>query len=423
MAHPDCDDGWLRYAHELDAALAIADWTKGARLVLREVFAQVFGPAKRKAATLAPTDIARRVGGNKSNVIRAIRELVDGGALIRAEDGTYTFVKDYEVWTRRHKGRTVPRLSPAEVAYARGASRHAQALRYATGGPAVGGVAPRPGTHRRSSGVSPDTPGCQSRHRLGCRSGHPAVSDLTPARCPDRHLEGVSPDTDSGSIPTPETASPPLPPSGDQETGDQETHTPPACADAPAREADRPEPSPPAESHSIEALRAERDALAEPLIRFAEALGNLHDTGRPVAAWAREQVAWSTPRNLWWLWGLLIKKFACNSPRPSEAMLSAIMHRYRSRPDGPGAEFTQAGVMAQRDAMGLLAPGESPPVVPAPDTAGAPAPTWPPRGIAPRRSAAEERSARITARLRARHIPPADLSEDHVHDDAPHLVG
>src|SRR5687768_6053984 len=54
MAKPDLDEGYLRYAHTLDAALAYADFGKAERVVLRHVFAQVFGPAERRWARLRP---------------------------------------------------------------------------------------------------------------------------------------------------------------------------------------------------------------------------------------------------------------------------------------------------------------------------------------------------------------------------------
>jgi len=122
MAKPDCDDGWLKYAHELDAALAVADFTKGARVVLREVFAQIFGPAKLRSAALSPTDIGTRVGMRREHVARAVKELADANALVRLKDGSYRFNKDYESWL--HNGS--PRLTPGEVAYCRNAP--AQAL-------------------------------------------------------------------------------------------------------------------------------------------------------------------------------------------------------------------------------------------------------------------------------------------------------
>lgn len=116
-AKPDLTDGWLPYAHELDAALAVADFTKGARLVLREVFAQIFGMAKLKSATLSPSGIASVAGMMREHVSRAIKELVDSGVLVRLGDGTYRFIKDYESWTRKGE----PRLTQTELGYCRSA--------------------------------------------------------------------------------------------------------------------------------------------------------------------------------------------------------------------------------------------------------------------------------------------------------------
>jgi hypothetical protein len=118
-AKPDCDDGWLKYAHELDAALAVADFTKGARIVLREVFSQIFGPAKLRHARLSPAEIGGRVGMARPHVMRGITELVDSGVLARSADGAYKFIKDYESWT--YKG--ARRLSEAEVVYCHSAPR------------------------------------------------------------------------------------------------------------------------------------------------------------------------------------------------------------------------------------------------------------------------------------------------------------
>jgi hypothetical protein len=130
MAHPDTDDGWLKYAHELDAALAAADFSKGARIVLREVFAQIFGPAKQKTAELSPSDIARRIGRSKGTVGNRITELVESRVLVRV-GSRYAFRKDYETWVRVVRRlpdgsvETVPRLTPAEVQWCRAAPKHA----------------------------------------------------------------------------------------------------------------------------------------------------------------------------------------------------------------------------------------------------------------------------------------------------------
>jgi hypothetical protein len=142
MAKPDCDDGWLPYAHELDAALAVADFTKGARIVLREVFAQIYGLAKRKHAELSPTEIGGRIGMARSHVMRGITELVGSGVLIRRPDGLYRFIKDYESWT--YKG--APRLSPMEVCYCKHAPKTASSYIH----PQKQNLLPNEVTHQQS---------------------------------------------------------------------------------------------------------------------------------------------------------------------------------------------------------------------------------------------------------------------------------
>ncbi len=135
MAKPDCDDGWLKYAHELDAALAVADFSKGARIVLREVFAQIFGPAKAPTARLSPAEIAGRSGHIREHISRAIKELVGSGTLSCEADGSYRFTKDYESWTgyTRSGSTGTPRLTAAEVVYCKNAA--AVALAYKHGYP------------------------------------------------------------------------------------------------------------------------------------------------------------------------------------------------------------------------------------------------------------------------------------------------
>jgi hypothetical protein len=178
VAKPDCDDGWLKYAHELDAALACANFSKGARIVLHEVFGQVFGPAKLRTATLSPTAVGRRVGMDKGNVGHAIRELTDSNALPRAPGpARYRFNKNYEEWTKDGQ----PRLTPDEVRYCRSAP--ARAMSYVND-PAVKPV------------VYPDN-----------ASENPALSNDTTVVHPDNGRV-VYPDNETLSIQTTESAPP-----------------------------------------------------------------------------------------------------------------------------------------------------------------------------------------------------------------------
>jgi hypothetical protein len=99
LARPDCDDGWIKLAHELHAAITASGLNHAARVVLCEALEQVYGPAKRRHAVLSPSDIGRRFGGRpKQWADRGISECEDGGMLDRQPGGKYRFVKDYESW-------------------------------------------------------------------------------------------------------------------------------------------------------------------------------------------------------------------------------------------------------------------------------------------------------------------------------------
>jgi hypothetical protein len=119
MAKPDLDEGYLRVAHELFAAIAVAGFTKWEMVVLREVFDQIYGPRKTSTARLSSTDIAARAGTQKQVIYRAIRMLVEAGVLAKTAGGEYRFIKDYEAW--RHGDD--PRFSPSESTYCRSARR------------------------------------------------------------------------------------------------------------------------------------------------------------------------------------------------------------------------------------------------------------------------------------------------------------
>jgi Bacteriophage replication protein O len=168
MAKPDTDDGWLKYAHELDAALACADFSKGARIVLKEVFAQIYGPAKRMVAQIAPSELGRRYGIDKSNLLRAVRELVESNVLIRVDGSGFRFDKHYDRWTK--KGR--PRFTKLELA-------------------AIGSAPDIAISYARISGVSSDT----HPENNGVTSDTGGVSQLTP--------NGVTSDTKTVSLQTP----------------------------------------------------------------------------------------------------------------------------------------------------------------------------------------------------------------------------
>jgi hypothetical protein len=126
VARPDTDDGWIKVAHELDAALAFADFTKAQRVVLHIAFAQVFQrDIRRRVLDLSPSAIARQTGLDKGTAWQAIAGLVTDGVLVRKALCRYAFVKDYEHWQRAGQ----PRFKPSELAYIRGAPVRAAAFR------------------------------------------------------------------------------------------------------------------------------------------------------------------------------------------------------------------------------------------------------------------------------------------------------
>lgn len=115
--HPlDLTGGWLQVPLDLCAAVALADWSRGAQIVLHEVLQTTCGPRRLERVEIRPTDLAARVGTHKRTISRAIRELLDGRALERAGDCTYRLRPDYSAWVGP-SGQT--RLSPQNLAYAR----------------------------------------------------------------------------------------------------------------------------------------------------------------------------------------------------------------------------------------------------------------------------------------------------------------
>jgi phage replication O-like protein O len=111
VAKPDLKNGYLKLAHELFAAVMVAPLPKEARIVLFEVFAQVYGYEKAKAARLSPTDIARRTGMAKPNVARGVAFLLKNGVIRREGMDAYRFVKDYESWGDADGPLIPPRLA------------------------------------------------------------------------------------------------------------------------------------------------------------------------------------------------------------------------------------------------------------------------------------------------------------------------
>ena len=103
MARPDCDDGWIKLANELGAALASADLTVGERVALWFALECLYGPGKPRSVPMPIKTIARASGAWPNTVRRSIRSLVALGILepTPEDPSLYRFVKDYERWRDR----------------------------------------------------------------------------------------------------------------------------------------------------------------------------------------------------------------------------------------------------------------------------------------------------------------------------------
>jgi hypothetical protein len=126
VAKPDLKDGYFLIAYELMAAVAAAGFNRGAQIVLCEVFAQIYGLAKRKEAVLSPSDIAHRTKYDRSNLIRSIRELTKANVLVNVGEVRYRFNKDYETW----KLNETPEQRSLRLAYSRFAPTLAKSFAY-----------------------------------------------------------------------------------------------------------------------------------------------------------------------------------------------------------------------------------------------------------------------------------------------------
>ena len=180
MAKPDLDDGYLQVAHALFAALMVVQMPQEARIVLSEVLSQVYGPARRAAATLDPLELARLTGLQRPHVWRGISFLVKNGMLIRSPiDDTYRWVKDYEKWGCDG----VPLLPPKLAAFALHAPGRTRAYR--------ADPEPRPARKRTESGTRKGGPGSTG-------SGTPSTKDNASMAYRDGYAEGAA-RTESGT--------------------------------------------------------------------------------------------------------------------------------------------------------------------------------------------------------------------------------
>ncbi len=99
MRYPQLEDGFFLYAHELDAAIATVGFGRYESVILREIRAAIFGPAKMKTVLVSPSDIAKRSGLSRSALSESLHKLVAMNVLIQDEDGREVRLnKAYELW-------------------------------------------------------------------------------------------------------------------------------------------------------------------------------------------------------------------------------------------------------------------------------------------------------------------------------------
>ncbi len=114
MAAPDTDDGWFRFALELDSAIGFARLGEAAGVLLRYGLHQVYGAGERpKVMVLRQTELAERTGQDRNWAFKGIGELLRKRILVEATGRhEYRLQKDYERWVG--KGGK-PLLSRAQV--------------------------------------------------------------------------------------------------------------------------------------------------------------------------------------------------------------------------------------------------------------------------------------------------------------------
>ena len=101
-------------SHELDAAIAAAGFGRYEAVLLREVREQLYGRSKAKTARLSATETANALGVQRQALQRALADLQAKGVLLKIEDGSFRFIKDYESWKALDGS---PLLSPTTVEY------------------------------------------------------------------------------------------------------------------------------------------------------------------------------------------------------------------------------------------------------------------------------------------------------------------
>ncbi len=110
MARPRRKDGFIPLSHELGKAIALANFSKWAQVLLLEILTQIFN-LERTIATVDLKDLADRHHADAGNIRSASLELQHAGAISKTGTQQFNFHKDYEQWNRNG----APRLTSAEA--------------------------------------------------------------------------------------------------------------------------------------------------------------------------------------------------------------------------------------------------------------------------------------------------------------------
>jgi hypothetical protein len=136
---PDTSDGWYKLAHEMGAALDLANFTKSEMLVLSITKAQWFGAGMR-LVLIKPSEISDKIGCKRQFVQKGLDGLVKARVLIHKEGDFYEFNKGYNSgptsWIH-NDGTAFPngtRFTQGEIAFIEGAVDRAVTYRRVSGG-------------------------------------------------------------------------------------------------------------------------------------------------------------------------------------------------------------------------------------------------------------------------------------------------
>jgi len=95
------DDENIYVAKELDAAISIAGFSPAERVVLREIWIQIYADDGVSSASVDPRDIDAKLGFRQGTAGIAIARLIKFGVIGRTESGRYTFIENFQSWNAK----------------------------------------------------------------------------------------------------------------------------------------------------------------------------------------------------------------------------------------------------------------------------------------------------------------------------------